>query len=207
MENILNEYCMRVAERELLNQELEKRARQALEKLDPALRKCVVKDLLRRFLVTKAIKSLKNPDTAAKVFKAPGHRRVTRSMAARSSTIISSNAGIAATGKGSFLVPSTPKISPFLPETPAALRKQQQRTSTKAATKAGKEMDRRVMGSMISTSANAPDPILKMQLNDGTIVDVNLAADPSKVRMSLGEGMFTEVKRFLSNITKYAVKW
>lgn len=202
----MDELERRRAGREALREELERRALEALEQVDLALRKCLVKDLLRRFLVAKAMNKLKSDNNArASVFKAPGVRRITRSMA-RTSTMqqqhqIESNK----------LVPSTPKISPFLPETPAALRKQKTNSATTNSTNNAIQKEtadeRRVLGSMISTSATAPEPILKMQLNDGTVVDVNLAADPSKVRMSLGEGMFGEVKRFLSNITKYAVNW
>ena len=170
-------------ERQELKRALEKGAKQALNSLGPELRKTLLKDLARLILI-----QLRNKDVN-------NNRRITRSMATRSSGILSTSN---ATSK-STLIPSTPKISPFLPETPAAVKKikELQDKNNKSKNDIQKQImsiEPRILGSTITSTLAVPDPVLTVQLDNGKVLNVNLASDPSNLRMSLGAEALKEVK-------------
>jgi hypothetical protein len=164
-----------IKERQELKKILEKRARAALNSLSPELRKCLMRDLIK--FILPQLKTKENGN------------RVTRSMSTRASNMIASKVP---------QVPSTPKISPFLPETPAAVKRIKETQQTATKNKTGTVMpskEPRVLGSTITSNLTAPDPVLTVQLDNGKILNVNLATDPNNLRMSLGAEALKEVKQ------------
>jgi hypothetical protein len=171
-------------ERQELKRKLERVAKEILSSLSPELRKTLLKDLAKLILI-----KLRNEEIS-------NGRRVTRSMSARASSITSTNNVI----DKSMLIPSTPKISPFLPETPAAAKKiketQSKENKTKFETrKQVASNEPRILGSTITSTLAIPEPILTVQLDNGKVLNVNLASDPNNLRMSLGVEALKEVKQ------------
>lgn len=154
-----------------LQKDLLSKTKEALDTLDPVLKTQLLKNVLKNFLTQQ---------------RQPKYRRVTRSIS-RTSQITNNNNK---NNDKAHLIPSTPKISPYLPETPAAIKKQKVLTTTTKK----KDAATRILGSTITSSID-PDPVLTVQLDNGKVVNVDLAADPNNLRMSLGAEALKEVKQ------------
>lgn len=185
--------------------ELDALAEEAVQSLHPDVRKMLLKDFLLLAM---------RPPASSPATKTPGKRRVTRSMAAaRASAImmvdqrpesltgVSNVEGVGSkretAERGDLLIPPTPRINPLLPETPAAIKRQGGKRTEQAGAppETPSLMSRvRALGSTITANFDA-GPVMNLTMDDGKVLQVNLAEDPSRLSTILTVDALKDVKQ------------
>jgi hypothetical protein len=192
--------------REQLRGDLMQIAREAVDALDPAIRKMLLRDFLL-LAMTSANTNAGHTDKEINkpAVKTPGKRRVTRSMA-RNSAIISSELSMRQLAsslqssrkrrsRGSFAVPATPKINPLLPETPAAIKNKKSNDAEDNDSKGARSRMVRQLGSTISANVLDNQATMSLTMDDGKVVQVNLAEDPTRLSSILSVDALRDVKQ------------